>query len=79
MEESKRKIFAQYAVLLLACCFFSQLYASSDLKFYESFDEAFDGKWIVSEKEEYSGEVLPGSMKYFVRFLCFIFCNSGSL
>ncbi|PHT29306.1 Calnexin -like protein [Capsicum baccatum] len=55
MEESKRKICAQYAVLLLACCFFSQLYASSDVKFYESFDEAFDGKWIVSEKEEYSG------------------------
>lgn len=25
------------------------------MKFYESFDEAFDGKWIVSEKEEYSG------------------------
>ncbi|KAK4362100.1 hypothetical protein RND71_017341 [Anisodus tanguticus] len=55
MEESKNKICAQYALLLLACCFFSQLYASSDAKFYESFNEAFDGRWIVSEKEEYSG------------------------
>lgn len=31
MEETRRKIWAQYAFLLLACCFFSQLYATSDV------------------------------------------------
>ncbi|XP_019234878.1 PREDICTED: calnexin homolog 1-like [Nicotiana attenuata] len=55
MEERSRRIWTQYALLLLAGCFVAQLYASSDVKFYESFDEAFDGRWIVSEKEEYNG------------------------
>ncbi|CAK9186871.1 unnamed protein product [Ilex paraguariensis] len=55
MEETKRRIFMQYVLLLLIGCFASQLYASSDVKFYESFDEKFEGRWIVSEKEEYTG------------------------
>lgn len=41
---------------LLIGCLFSTIYSSSDAVFYESFDESFDGSWIVSEKEEYSGE-----------------------
>nr|XP_043638954.1 calnexin homolog [Erigeron canadensis] len=40
---------------LLIGCLISQIYASSDAIFYESFDEPFEGSWIVSEKEEYSG------------------------
>uniref|UniRef100_A0A0D6R4Y3 Calnexin homolog n=1 Tax=Araucaria cunninghamii TaxID=56994 RepID=A0A0D6R4Y3_ARACU len=31
------------------------LVSASDPLFYESFDESFEGKWIVSEKEEYKG------------------------
>ncbi|CAK9163200.1 unnamed protein product [Ilex paraguariensis] len=55
MEETKRNLCMQYVLLLLIGYFASQLYASSDVKFYESFDEAFDGRWVVSEKEEYKG------------------------
>ncbi|KAK1259911.1 hypothetical protein QJS04_geneDACA021518 [Acorus gramineus] len=33
---------------LIWFCFFDQL-------FYESFDESFDGRWIVSDKSDYSG------------------------
>ncbi|XP_076939755.1 calnexin homolog [Bidens hawaiensis] len=42
-------------LILTGCCLISQIYASSDAVFYESFDESFEGSWIVSEKEEYSG------------------------
>ncbi|MCD7455128.1 hypothetical protein HAX54_027069 [Datura stramonium] len=42
----------QYALLLLAGCFVSQLYASSDVKFYESFDEAFADVGLCLRKEE---------------------------
>ncbi|RAL41445.1 hypothetical protein DM860_010239 [Cuscuta australis] len=55
MEGKKRKIFAQGVLLLAFACLFSQLCASSDVKFYESFDDAFDGRWTVSEKEDYKG------------------------
>lgn len=42
---------------LLICCFSLQqlICASTDTIFYESFDEAFDGRWIVSEKDDYKG------------------------
>ncbi|KAJ0578507.1 putative calreticulin/calnexin, concanavalin A-like lectin/glucanase domain superfamily [Helianthus annuus] len=43
-------------LFLLIGCLFSQIHASADAIFYESFDEAFEGSWIVSEKEDYSGE-----------------------
>ncbi|XP_058195707.1 calnexin homolog [Rhododendron vialii] len=56
MEEGKRRIFLQFGFLLLIGCFASQLLlASSDPIFYESFDESFEGSWIVSEKEDYKG------------------------
>ncbi|KAM7483532.1 hypothetical protein LguiB_008115 [Lonicera macranthoides] len=55
MEKAKRKICFQYVLLLLIGCFLSQLSASSDTIFYESFDEAFEGSWIVSEKDDYQG------------------------
>ncbi|XP_057459854.1 calnexin homolog [Actinidia eriantha] len=55
MEESKRRVYLQFGVLLLIGCFSSQLFASSDPIFYESFDESFEGSWIVSEKEDYNG------------------------
>ncbi|KAM7273013.1 hypothetical protein ACFE04_027677 [Oxalis oulophora] len=44
-------------VVLFAAVSLQQLLASSDDStiLYESFDEPFDGRWIVSEKEEYKG------------------------
>ncbi|CAA6659679.1 unnamed protein product [Spirodela intermedia] len=41
-------------MLLLACFAVQQLFASDPL-FYESFDETFEGRWIVSEKDDYKG------------------------
>ncbi|KAK6153852.1 hypothetical protein DH2020_013491 [Rehmannia glutinosa] len=56
MEDPSRKIWImQYLLLLSIGCFVSQLYASDDVKFYESFDEKFEGRWIVSEKQDYTG------------------------
>ncbi|KAL6996808.1 hypothetical protein U1Q18_006938 [Sarracenia purpurea var. burkii] len=55
MEEGKRRLYLQVGFLLLIGCFASQLCASSDPIWYESFDEAFEGSWIVSEKEDYKG------------------------
>ncbi|XP_057970327.1 calnexin homolog [Malania oleifera] len=42
-------------LFIIASCLTSQLSASHDTIFYESFDEAFDGRWIVSTKEDYKG------------------------
>ncbi|XP_076933476.1 calnexin homolog isoform X1 [Bidens hawaiensis] len=43
--------------VLISCCLVTQIYASTDAKiFYESFEEPFEGSWIVSDKEDYSGE-----------------------
>ncbi|VAI54890.1 unnamed protein product [Triticum turgidum subsp. durum] len=41
-------------LLLVVSALFAQIYASDPL-FHESFDEGFQGSWIVSGKEEYSG------------------------
>ncbi|XP_042501300.1 calnexin homolog [Macadamia integrifolia] len=41
-------------ILLLVVSVASQLRAS-DVLFYEPFDEAFEGRWIVSEKDDYQG------------------------
>ncbi|CAA7396012.1 unnamed protein product [Spirodela intermedia] len=41
-------------MFLLACFAVQQLFASDPL-FYESFDETFEGRWIVSEKDDYKG------------------------
>lgn len=48
-------MFLQISFLLCVGCFATQLFASSDPIFYESFDESFDGSWIVSEKQDYQG------------------------
>ncbi|KAL2342840.1 hypothetical protein Fmac_004125 [Flemingia macrophylla] len=59
MAEPKRiplRIFA--LLLLISTSAFQILYASDDVDdaiFYESFDEDFDGRWIVSQKDDYSG------------------------
>ncbi|KAK9277944.1 hypothetical protein L1049_027501 [Liquidambar formosana] len=55
MGEGNR-ISLKFGVLfVIACVSFQQLCATSDTIFYESFDETFDGRWIVSEKDEYTG------------------------
>nr|Q39994.1 RecName: Full=Calnexin homolog; Flags: Precursor [Helianthus tuberosus]CAA84491.1 calnexin [Helianthus tuberosus] len=58
MELSRRKMccYIQFCCFVLIGCFISQICASSDAIFYESFDESFEGSWIVSEKEDYPGE-----------------------
>ncbi|KAJ0554615.1 Calnexin [Helianthus annuus] len=58
MELSRRKMccYMQFCCFVLIGCFISQICASSDAIFYEPFDESFEGSWIVSEKEDYSGE-----------------------
>uniref|UniRef100_A0A7N0VEM1 Calnexin n=1 Tax=Kalanchoe fedtschenkoi TaxID=63787 RepID=A0A7N0VEM1_KALFE len=43
------------ALVIVASTSLLQLSASSDPIFYESFDKPFEGRWIVSEKEEYNG------------------------
>ncbi|KAJ4974491.1 hypothetical protein NE237_007665 [Protea cynaroides] len=52
LMEGKR-IYLQFLLLLIASVA-SQLRAS-DVLFYESFDETFEGRWIVSEKDDYQG------------------------
>ncbi|KAL9243353.1 hypothetical protein vseg_017249 [Gypsophila vaccaria] len=41
-------------VFILVSCFAVYLNASDPI-FYESFDESFEGRWIVSQKDEYNG------------------------
>ncbi|CAI9113779.1 OLC1v1014452C4 [Oldenlandia corymbosa var. corymbosa] len=53
MGEKNRSRFLLAAALV--GCFLFQLCAASDPVFYDSFDESFEGRWIVSEKEEYQG------------------------
>ncbi|XP_061956106.1 calnexin homolog [Populus nigra] len=56
MREAKRITLRLAIVLLLAFVSFNQLFADDDTIFYETFDESFSGRWIVSEKEDYKGE-----------------------
>lgn len=39
---------------------------------YESFDEPFDGRWIVSEKAEYQGKALVFLLICLLDFLVFV-------
>ncbi|XAR50414.1 hypothetical protein NMG60_11004733 [Bertholletia excelsa] len=55
MEEARRRVYLECGLLLLIGCFASRTCASSDPIFHESFDESFEGRWIVSEKEGYKG------------------------
>ncbi|KAG7978580.1 hypothetical protein I3843_05G089400 [Carya illinoinensis] len=43
------------AVLLIASFAFQICASASDVIYYEPFDESFDGRWIVSQKDEYEG------------------------
>ncbi|KAJ6339435.1 hypothetical protein OIU77_007408 [Salix suchowensis] len=56
MREAERVSLRLAIVLLLAFISFNQLFAEDDTILYESFDNSFDGRWIVSEKEGYNGE-----------------------
>ncbi|KMS97456.1 hypothetical protein BVRB_5g126880 [Beta vulgaris subsp. vulgaris] len=52
--ETRKRFKNQLVSFLLVACFAIQLCATDPI-FYESFDDSFDGRWIVSEKEEYNG------------------------
>ncbi|KAL4634703.1 hypothetical protein ACB092_04G219200 [Castanea dentata] len=52
------QLFVAGLLFLVACSSFHQLCASDDddhTIFYDSFDDSFEGRWIVSDKEEYQG------------------------
>ncbi|KAK1433994.1 hypothetical protein QVD17_10912 [Tagetes erecta] len=58
MEELKPKVCCclQLFCLILIGFFTCEINASSGSNiFYETFDQSFEGRWIVSEKEDYSG------------------------
>ncbi|KAH9328343.1 hypothetical protein KI387_000451 [Taxus chinensis] len=44
-----------FLALLCVIAPLTALVSASEPLFYESFDEAYEGKWIVSEKEDYKG------------------------
>nr|KJB38816.1 hypothetical protein B456_006G273500 [Gossypium raimondii] len=51
-------IMTRYALLLLLAFASLQLLcfaADDDVVFYDSFEESFDGRWIVSDKDDYKG------------------------
>ncbi|RVW26398.1 hypothetical protein CK203_047957 [Vitis vinifera] len=48
-----RQIRAVLVLVVISCVGF-QIRASDPI-FIESFDESFDGRWIVSEKDDYKG------------------------
>lgn len=55
MGEGKRvSLLPLYVVFAVIACASLQLCASDSI-FYESFDDDFEGRWIVSEKEDYKG------------------------
>ncbi|KAI4385328.1 hypothetical protein MLD38_003368 [Melastoma candidum] len=57
MEGRRKPMVAAAAaalLLLVALCFVPGIVAS-DPVFYDSFDESFDGRWVVSKKEDYTG------------------------
>lgn len=54
-------VFALLLLVLYNLCL-SYIYGSDDVTFqilYESFDESFEGRWIVSQKDEYKGWFPP--------------------
>ncbi|XP_047330226.1 calnexin homolog [Impatiens glandulifera] len=55
MEDNRQRICLQFGLLLLLALVSAQIFASSDPIFYESFEESFEGRWIVSEKDDYKG------------------------
>ncbi|XP_076889731.1 calnexin homolog isoform X2 [Bidens hawaiensis] len=56
MEECKLKMWCLHFFSLIFIGLFAfETYASSGSIFYEPFDESFEERWIVSEKEAYSG------------------------
>ncbi|CAN6439039.1 unnamed protein product [Victoria cruziana] len=52
MMNGKRICVSSFVILLLIQCVAVN---ASDELFYESFDEAFEGRWVVSEKDDYKG------------------------
>uniref|UniRef100_A0A2P2M1E2 Calnexin homolog n=1 Tax=Rhizophora mucronata TaxID=61149 RepID=A0A2P2M1E2_RHIMU len=56
MGEAKRVCMRLALLFLVAFTSFHRLRASDDdAIFYESFDESFEGRWVVSEKDDYEG------------------------
>ncbi|XP_042377646.1 uncharacterized protein LOC121970769 isoform X1 [Zingiber officinale] len=53
---AKRKMANPFLLFLPIASWFLQIWAS-DVLFYESFDEPFDGRWIVSRKGDYGERV----------------------
>ncbi|PON57007.1 Calreticulin/calnexin [Parasponia andersonii] len=50
-----RKMRIYGVMIMLLSCFAFRICSSSDAIFYESFEDSFEGRWIVSEKDDYNG------------------------
>ncbi|KAJ8617948.1 hypothetical protein MRB53_014134 [Persea americana] len=48
-------ISVRFLFVLISCLVFKICVSESDSLFYESFEESFEGRWIVSDKDEYKG------------------------
>ncbi|PWA86133.1 Small GTPase superfamily [Artemisia annua] len=58
VDEDESNCNEDEVILLFLIGLIALVYANDDNAiFYESFDESFEGSWITSEKEEYSGEL----------------------
>ncbi|XP_051119083.1 calnexin homolog [Andrographis paniculata] len=56
MRTPSRRIGVVLCLVVSIACFASQIHASDDdVKLYDSFDESFEGRWIVSQKPDYAG------------------------
>ncbi|PON35721.1 Calreticulin/calnexin [Trema orientale] len=50
-----RKMRIYGVMIMLLSCFAFRICSSSDAILYESFEDSFEGRWIVSEKDNYNG------------------------
>ncbi|PON91756.1 Calreticulin/calnexin [Trema orientale] len=50
-----RKMRIYGMMIMLLSCFAFRICSSFDAIFYESFEDSFEGHWIVSEKDDYNG------------------------
>ncbi|XXG59512.1 hypothetical protein AAC387_Pa04g1583 [Persea americana] len=48
-------ISVRFLFVFISCLLFKICVSESDSLFYESFEESFEGRWIVSDKDEYKG------------------------
>ncbi|GAB2227558.1 hypothetical protein Droror1_Dr00009381 [Drosera rotundifolia] len=75
MMEKSRKMMTMTGMLFGLFVVFGSMMqicsAESETIFLETIDENFDGRWVVSEKEDYKGEGVISYLNRVVRILRF--------